>query len=164
MPTPTYTPLATTTLVSAASSVNFSSIPATYRDLVVVADFIPALANGDCRLRFNSDTGGDYNFVQATGNGSTTNSSTSSNQTQIGGMTSFITTSASKTNYVIQIFDYAQTNKHKSVLIRYNDPAKGVVMVAARWASTAAITAVNLFNENANFTSGSTLSLYGIIS
>jgi hypothetical protein len=160
--TATYTPLATTTLVSSASSVTFSSIPATYRDLIVVADFTPALADGDCRLRFNSNTGGNYNFVQATGNGTTTNSTSSNDQTLIGGMTSFITTSASRTNYIIQVFDYAQTNKHKSVLIRYNDPAKGVVMVFARWASTAAITAVNLFNENADFTSGSTLSLYGI--
>ena len=38
MPTPTYTPLATVTLGTSAASVTFSSIPATYRDLILIFD------------------------------------------------------------------------------------------------------------------------------
>ena len=36
--TPTYIPLATTTLGSASNSITFNSVPATYRDLIVIID------------------------------------------------------------------------------------------------------------------------------
>jgi len=77
MPTPTYTPLATVTLGSATSSVTFSSIPATYRDLILIFDGTRT-GNNNVQYRFNSDTGTNYSTVIAAGNGSGTTSSAES--------------------------------------------------------------------------------------
>jgi hypothetical protein len=55
MPTPTYTPLATVTLGTTAASVTFSSIPATYRDLIFVLSGLGGSAN--ITLRYNGDSG-----------------------------------------------------------------------------------------------------------
>jgi hypothetical protein len=52
-------PIASTTLGSAAASVTFNSIPATYKNLVVVAlaKSAPATNFEDILLRFNNDSG-----------------------------------------------------------------------------------------------------------
>jgi hypothetical protein len=71
MPTPTYTPLATVTLASTASSVTFSSIPATYRDLVVVHNNFGTVNNdANSNFRFNGDSGSNYSRVYAFWSGS----------------------------------------------------------------------------------------------
>ena len=54
-PVSTYVALATTTLGATASSVTFSSIPATYRDLVLVTNAQTTTALGDYYiLQFNT--------------------------------------------------------------------------------------------------------------
>ena len=63
MATPTYIALATTTLSSAVGSVTFSSIPAGYRDLVLVAEGLTSGATSNVRMQFNSDTGNNYSLV-----------------------------------------------------------------------------------------------------
>jgi hypothetical protein len=55
MPTSTYVALATTTLGATAASVTFSSIPATYRDLVLVYNGTTS-ANIGVDVEFNGDT------------------------------------------------------------------------------------------------------------
>ena len=60
----TYTPLATSTLGSAAASVTFSSISGSYTDLVLVISCAQSAAGGGLRFQFNSDTGGNYSTVE----------------------------------------------------------------------------------------------------
>jgi hypothetical protein len=57
-----WTPLANTTLASAANSVTFSGISGAYRDLMLV---IQGSTTGpaNVRMRFNGDTGSNYTFV-----------------------------------------------------------------------------------------------------
>jgi hypothetical protein len=160
MPTPTYTPLATVTLGSSASSVTFSSIPATYRDLIVVfAGTASELT--ELRLRLNGDTASNYSFVLMRGNGSITESLSSSPNTAIfaGGR---LTTGQS--NVLFNIMDYSATDKHKTVLGRDNNTGYGVVAVAGRYASTSAITSVNIGADSGTFSTGATFNLYGIAS
>jgi hypothetical protein len=57
------------------------------------------------------------------------------------------------------IFDYTQSDKHKSVLLRANHGAE-LDVIAARWASTAAITSITI---NSAFSAGSSFELFGII-
>ena len=73
MPTPTYTPLANVTLASTTSTVTFSSIPATYRDLLVVAQCgVVGPATENLQLSLNNDTtNANYAAVQMSGDGST---------------------------------------------------------------------------------------------
>lgn len=162
MPTPTYTPLATKTLTSSASSVTFSSITGAYRDLVLVVN--GAGGNGDFypRLRFNNDTTSSYSWIAARGDGTTAASfSGTENGQQI---TNGVYLSISNPALIItHIMDYSATDKHKCSLTRANRANLATEMLAGRWASTAAITNIQFYSSNGNtLASGATLTLYGV--
>jgi hypothetical protein len=171
MPTPTYTPLATVTLGTAASSVTFSSIPATYRDLIIVVNGRSTHSANNLDTvggRFNGDAGSNYSFVgmnagdagsPLSNSGTTTNFQGGRLATSNGGRTAFGVC-------VIQIFDYSATDKHKTVLSRGASQTEAVAVDAnaSRWANTAAVTSVLVRTaQGANYVAGSTFSLYGVI-
>ena len=167
MPEQTYRPLATVTLGSSASSVTFSSIPATYRDLIVVANFTQTDTT-TAAIRFNSDTGSNYSYVSMTGSGAGALSSQGSGQDLI--FIPFFTTSASSQAFSFsQVMDYSATDKHKTVLTRdlttrTTDSLLATVSQANRWANTAAITTLQVFMRAGNFNAGGRFDLYGIAS
>lgn len=158
MPTNTYKPLANVTLSSTASSVTFASIPATYRDLILVVEGLSNVAS-NAFLYFNGDnTNGNYANVWALGNGSTTQSGIDGNGAYIGGIYG-----ANRTLNIIQIMDYSATDKQKIRLNRMNVPGDQATMVAGRWANNAAVNSLR-FTLGANTMSiGTTLALYGVI-
>jgi hypothetical protein len=161
MPTPTYDLIATTTLATAASSVVFGSLPQTYRDLIVIIDGGITSGAEAMAMRFNGDSGSNYHYVLANGNGSTTGAFVVS-PTIFARLGSIYTGS---NNFVASVMDYSATDKHKTVLARGNSPANAVFMTSSRWANTAAITSVTILPDVANtFTSGSTFQIYGVIS
>jgi hypothetical protein len=170
MPTPTYTPLATVTLGASASSVTFSSIPATYRDLILVMDLIGSTtaANAFVGIRLNSDTGNNYNRVAMVGTGSTTSSFSAANQAYFfcGGFPASNSNSRGLT--ITDFMDYSATDKHKTMLQKEANPTVSAIAYAARWANTSAVTSIEIsatptVGDN-NFGSTSTFSLYGIAS
>jgi hypothetical protein len=161
MPTPTYTPLATVTLGSSAASVTFSSIPATYRDLVLV---ITCRTNVEAypSARFNSDTASNYSRVGMSGDGSSTYSySGTLDRVSLNGYAA----SSNTTDYntILQVMDYSATDKHKTALSRANNTGYATDALALRWANTAAITSLQVYVTSATFNAGSTFSLYGVI-
>jgi hypothetical protein len=159
MPTNTYTPLSTVTLTTSGNSIIFSSIPATYRDLIVV---INATANSNVAtigLRFNGDSGNNYTYVSMAGNGSTASSSTNTQSVALIGYTN----STNPWVNIAQIMDYSATDKHKTILSRDDNAAANVGAVANRWANTAAITSVEVNAAVNSFASGTTVSIYGVI-
>jgi len=160
MPTPTYTPLATVTLGSSAALVTFSSIPATYRDLILVVEGATA-TSGRPVMRFNADTGSNYTSVMMAGGSSPYSATTST--TFIDPIPDYSVTG--KFSAIWQVMDYSATDKHKTVLVRLNQHAGGVVhATAGRWANTNAITTVAILTNNgANYSSGTTFNLYGVI-
>jgi hypothetical protein len=154
MPTPTYTPLATQTLSSTASSVTFSSIPATYRDLILVVNCRhTGSGTQDLIMQFNSDAG-NASRVYMAGYSSTTESGTLSN------IVAQFNDQNNNEVGISHIMDYSATDKHKTVLTRTNDSGF-VEAMAQRWASTAAINSIRLAYTS-TFAIGSTFSLYGI--
>ena len=156
--TPTYLPLATITLGSAQSSVTFGSIPATYSDLIVVFDG-QTTDGSNCSYTINSDTGTNYPYVfmRGDGNGTASGATTVANANYVGYFT------ANPSNAIIQFLDYSATDKHKSSLVRMNDPSARVFANANRWASTAAINRIDfILSGGESFATGSTFSLYGI--
>ena len=160
MPTPTYIPLATITLSTTDASIVFSSIPATYRDLVLVFRGDGNVPGGaDISIRLNGDTGANYNRVFMIGNGSTTASGANSNVNE---MDALSVANGRQISLLINIMEYSATNKHKTVLTRDNDSGFQVGARAFRWANTAAVTSVTMFTSAGSFISGSTFSLYGI--
>lgn len=161
MPTNTYTALATVTLGGSDIDITFSSIPATYRDLVLVING-NTTANADYGLRFNGDTGTNYSFVYMGGNGSSAVSGANSGEAQVV-LDAYFWRSSERSTLVAQIMDYSATDKHKTVLSRNNVAGGGVDAFANRWANTAAITSMRIFASQ-TFTTGTTFSLYGIAS
>lgn len=156
MPTPTYTPLATVTLGSSASSVSFSNIPATpYRDLVLVADGTSSTSDF-CFLRFNGDTS-NYTRVGMLGVGASVISFADSDASAIGFQ------STGRSNNIVQIMDYSATDKHKTYLSRNNVNAAQVQANAHRYASTSAITSLAIVPATGTISTGTTFSLYGIV-
>jgi hypothetical protein len=170
MPTPTYTQLATVTLGTAASSVTFSSIPATYRDLVLVATARSTIADTVDYLtpRVNGDSGANYNQAFMFGDpNNVANGGSNSNQTFQADVLVPGNTAASGIFAVgiFQFMDYSATDKHKTTLSRGNQIGYPEARVA-RWANTAAITSIVLALPyvSAQIAAGSTFNLYGIAS
>ena len=162
MPTATYIPLATITLSSAANSVIFSSIPATYKDLILVATGSTA-SNQDISIRLNNDSGNNYSFVYMGGSGSGSGISGSSSAENKVVLDAYFWRSSEISSVVAQIMDYSATDKHKTVLSRNNVAGGGVDAFANRWANTATVNQVRFFTfQGGNFNVGTTFSLYGI--
>jgi hypothetical protein len=158
MPTPTYTPLATVTLGASASSVTFSSIPATYRDLILIITGTVA-SSGNLSIRLNGDTGSNYSYVFAGGDGS---SATSSSATEPYMNMARLETGQGTNK--IDFMDYSATDKHTTALVRRTAPASATLMAAQRWANTAAVTSIVIAPIAATtFNSGCTFNLFGVI-
>lgn len=159
MPTPTYDLIASSVLSSTAASVVFSSISGSYRDLILVVN--ATASSNNLALRFNSDSGSNYNWIYQQSTGTSIGTNTAGSQTQLDlTSVSYLTTQVN-TN-ISQIMDYSQTDKHKLVLTRGNGQY-GTELRAGRWASTSAITSITVICDSGSFSSGSTFYLYGIV-
>lgn len=157
--TATYRPLATVTLASSASSVTFSNIPSTYRDLILVIQGTNT-SSGNSRLRVNGDSGNNYNQVRMYGAGGAGSDSASN----IDSLDMSSMTTSSGYQAVIQLMDYSATDKHKTILSRTQESNISAVLAnAGRWANTAAITSITMFTSSGSYATGTTLNLYGIV-
>lgn len=157
MPTTTYDLIASNVLSSTATSVTFSSIPNTYRDLVLVMRTRFTSAT-NVSILYNSSTSG-YSFVMAMGLGG---GSTSTDAFGSRNSFEFFNAAPDDTGMaVIQILDYAQTNKHKTAILRNNRPTSFTQMLINRWADTSAINSIEI--QATTFNSGSSFHLYGLV-
>lgn len=159
-----WTPLANLTLGSAASSVTFSSISGAYRDLYVVVNGTASVGYTSVALRFNNDSGSNYNDVYMTNNGSSPYSNTNTSQNKLNAGSLGVTSSSSPLTWLLNILDYVATDKHKTVLSRVGTGSDSSIVEAAagRWASTSAVTSVQVFPVSANWSAGTTFALYGV--
>lgn len=156
MPTPTYTPIATTT-VSSGSYAEFTSIPSTYTDLVIVWTGTSSNNTG-YGIRFNGDSGSNYSLTYLYGDGSTPVSGRDSNTTSINGMGR---TGTSVGIGRVNVMNYANTTTYKTAIGRGDLSSQLVIATVGLWRSTAAINAIRLTPEAGNITSA-TFTLYGI--
>jgi len=162
MPTPTYKALATVTLGSSAATVTFGSIPATYRDLVMILNCKILTGTPFPRARVNGDSGSNYFRLSVVGNGSTATSTTSTSTVlALSGDASASTDF--NYNTITNFMDYSATDKHKTVVSRGNNSAVATAISANRWTNTAAITSIEVSLTSSSFDVGSTFNLYGIV-
>lgn len=164
MPTNTWTPLATLTLTGTDTEIVFSSIPATYRDLILVYTAVTDANNRDIRVRCNGVTTQSYPTVIMAGSGSSALST--ARTTDTGFVFHYYADSSTTVNAVpviAQFMDYSATDKHKTVLARANNASVGVTATAGRFTSTDAITSISVKADTGTFVSGATFSLYGVI-
>jgi hypothetical protein len=158
---PTYEPIATTTLSSAAASITFSSISSAYTDLRLIVTAIGTTAVG-LDLNFNSDTATNYSQTALRGNGTAATSSLLSNRTKID-LTYTTNLQTTPTLRIVDIFSYAGST-YKTVLTSDNADLNGsgsVTNTVGLWRSTSAITTVALA-VSGTMAAGTTATLYGI--
>jgi hypothetical protein len=163
----TYEPIATTTLGSDQATVDLTSIPSTYTDLILILSGGVTIDNS-IHLRFNSDTASNYSFTELYGTGSGAYSARSSNNTIIG-LTDAINSNLStgKMNIIAQIFNYTNTTTYKTLISRYNDAGSQTGANVGLWRKTPeAINSItlraNTYNASNKIASGTTITLYGI--
>jgi len=167
--TGTYTLISSNVLGSGATSVTFSSIPATYTDLILITSALsPGGGNNSRGYRFelNSDTATNYSQTWLANSVTTPVSSREASQTRgrIGGISE---TASDVSSVITNFLDYANTTTYKTVLSRCsNANTNGDINVFAGvslWRSTSAITTIKLtMSDNSSFITGSTFKLYGI--
>ena len=157
--TATYEPISTQTLGTATATVTFSSIPATYTDLVLVFNGTAASAQF-MELRFNGDTATNYSATRLSGNGSSAISDRTSTQDVmfVGNL------HTAQTTNILQIMNYANTTTFKTVLCRSNQAGAQVSARVGLWRKTPeAITTILVRpGGGANFSIGCEFTLYGI--
>lgn len=165
MPNPTYDLISSTTLTSATTSVTFSSIPTTYKDLRLVASIRGS--SGDTGranyVWFNSDTtGSNYPCTRMYSSYGTISSDRQSGNGFFGGWSTDGPFEKSDTIFACDIFDYNNSSVKKSHIVRVTDPSgRYFGMVAGFWSNTNAITSIE-YRTAANMPIGSVISLYGI--
>jgi hypothetical protein len=159
--TSTYEMIATTTLGSSAADVTFSSISASYTDLVLIFNGIGA-NDINVELRFNSDTGSNYSNTAMGTQGASAVSTRNSNQTAMRMNYQGYLRNAFTSLAIINIMNYSNTTTYKTVLNRYNNGNTGVDGNVGLWRSTSAINSVTIRVDNFTFSTGSTFTLYGI--
>ena len=163
MATPTYEPIATTTLGSAQATVTFSGISGAYTDLVLVANFTQSVASASARIVFNGDNAsGNYSLTEMRGNGTSALSSrtTSQNTGYYGYYADGSTTVPSI--FVVNIMNYANTTTYKTAIVQGPEANAYIEVEVGLWRSNSAITSVSLTAGLNNYKVGSTFTLYGI--
>jgi len=168
--------IAKQTLTGTASSISFTSIPATYTDLYVVFSGRTAYSGGtnggitDAVVRVNNDSGGNYSYRVLYGQTSSAGSFSGSSTTSLhfGNMPSANSTASTFCSNEIYIPNYANTSTNKSLSltsVRENNSTFGDVRaIAGLWSSTAAIDRVDIIADypGGSLVSGSSAFIYGI--
>lgn len=160
----TYEPIATTTLGSAAASITFSSIPATYTDLRIVWVFKAVSAGSNAGYRFNSDTGNNYSYTGLTGTGVTAVSQSSNTNNQCYIQPNSTAATSQSQMFQTDLFSYAGST-FKTLLTAYSGDLNGsgdVSRVVNLWRSTSAVTSITLLFDTGTMAAGTTATLYGI--
>jgi hypothetical protein len=166
--TNSYESIQTTTLSSSQATVSFTSIPATYKHLQIRALYQNNQGNSSTdymQLQLNSDTGSNYVTHRLRGTGAAASASYTAATTyayptfSIQGVASIYGTA------VIDILDYTNTNKYKTIrtLAGYDANGAGDIGLNSNlWLSTTAITRIDLSTQTGNLNTYSSFALYGI--
>jgi hypothetical protein len=167
--------IATTTVGSGgAADITFSSIPATYKHLQIRGIIRNNNSNvNDAEgllVQYNSDTAANYSWHRLEGNGTSASSASGASASYM--YTGYSPTSGSTAStfaaVVIDVLDYADTNKYKTQRslngMDTNVSTNGYILfTSGSWRSTSAISSIKLYTTTSrNFLQYSSFALYGI--
>ena len=175
-----YESIATVTLGTSASTISFTSIPATYTHLQLRGSIQSNRGSynvDNTTVRFNSDSAANYSRHNVNASASTTTAPEAygTGGATFGGPIPVVTGVATNVfnGFVLDILDYANTNKYKTmrILAGYDVNGTGgtgsfggtVGLYSGAWQNTNAVTSITFAPvDGTNFTQYSTVSLYGI--
>lgn len=159
----TYSPIATTTISgTSTNSYAFTSIASTYTDLVLVINSSKTSGTiSNSYVRFNSDSASNYSdtFMYGYSGSASSARDTSAPWILIGDPTT------NQSTTIVNIMNYSNATTYKTLVSRHSDGNEIVMAIVGMWRSTTAINRVEVFfTAGTYFSSGSTLTLYGIAS
>jgi hypothetical protein len=165
----TYKKIASVTVTaSTAAAIEFTSIPATYTDLLLLSSTRSSTGTVNFRISFNGSTTG-YTSKLLYGDGSSALSANNAVTTAIdysNYANSSAETASTFSNNQVYIPNYAgSTNKSVSVdtVREHNATAALVGMTTGLWSNTSAITSIKIEGDSASYVQHSTATLYGIL-
>ena len=156
----------TKTLLSAASIIQFDSIPQSFTDLVVLFSFRgTSTANLANSLRLNGDTGSNYQQRRLYGTSLTSDNLSSTAINILGNVSASYTANTFGNGYIC-LPNYSGNNVKtlSADTVGENNAADNfLTLVAGFWNNTSPITQIRFFPTSPeSFVAGSTVSLYGI--
>ena len=163
--TSSFESIATATGTGSSGTITFSSIPSTYTHLQVRFNAI-GTTSARIYMRFNGDTASNYNTHCLIGDGS---SAFATNYAQAQ-MTIAQDGYGISTTYpnvgVVDVLDYLSTSKNKTIRVLTgmdkNATLGEVGLYSGLWRSTTAVNSITVRLDAGNFTTSSTVALYGI--
>lgn len=160
-----YTLITDTTLGSSASSFSLSSIPNTYKHLMLVLVSTTSSGNTDLKLTFNNDTTSTYNAMSNTYNASQANYY-NSGQPYLRGTFNDVFTSANNNVTWIDIQDYTMTvTSNKIVRIRSSHNAGARYCYSfGKWEKSSVINSIQVavLSGVQSWNAGTRCWLYGV--
>lgn len=165
--TNSYESIATVTASGSSSTLSFTSIPSTYQHLQIRGIARDGVGNS-ILITFNSDTGANYARHRLTGNGSSAAAVGTSgiNNMPIFGQAGIGTATSTFGAFVLDLLDYKDTNKYKTVRnlsALDQNGSGGVEFMSGLWQSTSAVNTITLANAGPNnYSTGTAFALYGI--
>lgn len=156
MATPTHTLIDSATVSSSVSSVTFSSIPQTYKDLILV--FSVFANSGGASLRMNGDSSTSYRWSAIIGNGSNPFTVGTSGDSKVPIYDAGVSTTVPAPG-IVQLLDYSSTSNFTQVLAR-SGYTTNASFYCGHYINTSAVTSLTVFDGS--FTAGATFYLYGV--
>jgi hypothetical protein len=164
----TYEPIATTTVGTAVNGITFSSIPSSYTDLVIVINAKLTGTSEDQYIRFNNDTGANYQNLVGRGDPASPPSvAYQTNET-------YVRVGDAFNSYwgmmKIEINGYSGSGSKRTLIQSAkhsgsNDISR-ITTSIGNWTNTSAINRID-FSQSAGtagrYAVGSTITLYGIL-
>ena len=169
--TGSYFPLGEFTLASAQATIDFTNIPQTYTHLqlriMCKSTYASASTSFAYPVRFNNNSDTAYTSHRLRGDGSTASASGSAASAQAS-FGDYPTATTSNIFYVgiMDILDYTNTNKNKTVRMLEGYDANGSGQINFRsfaWLKTTAIDRITITDGYANFAQHSSFALYGVL-
>ena len=165
-----YDSLATVTVgATAVANIEFAGIPSTYKHLQIrgIVRYSGAAGNNPMYLTLNSDSGANYSWHGLYGSGTSAAAASAINQSRID--IDRIAGANAASNifgaFVLDILDYANTNKYKTTrnLGGIDQNGSGFIFFeSGSWRSTDAVNTIKFVPPSDNFVEYSSFSLYGI--
>lgn len=160
-----YESIATVSLNTTQASVEFTGISGSYTHLQLRILQRSTTPN-NTMMQYNSDTGSNYNWHELFGEGANAAAGNSAGSTTSMKATYLENIAAGVVGVgVIDILDYADTNKYKTMRGFAGSDANGsgyVLFRSGLWRSTSAITSIKLTPATGSWDQYSSIALYGV--
>ena len=165
-----YEAIATLNGTGSSGVISFTSIPSTYKHLqlrYIARDTRSTSGGNTVYITVNGDSGSNYSTHDIEANGSSIGAGAETSGTRInyGVVTSANDGANIYSVGIVDILDYADSNKYKTArwLSGFDTNGGGLLrFISGSWRSTSAINRIDLNATIGNWTTASTFALYGI--